>query len=515
MNIEHQYIELNNKIETFLFSRAEYAKVFSTLIPDNVLDYITNKEFKIFIKKFDSFIYTSNAVNIIRRYPYLFVVIQTYIISTVVIRDTRSFYEKFYSECNVCDDDLIKIFEECQEDIWEHIEEKCKKNNIKIFIPTRKTHANRYIQYPASQVILTSTQMGRLLNMLSIKPENKQNNMLSLYDFSKIVESNKYVKDRIREMTDSSKYENFNNNQYSTISNQLYAYYLTVYFPKKIIKRNMYSNKKAEQIIHTYTMEIQNNTINIFLINKYEKIKLKKIQNIFKSKTNNDISYSLWYKGHNDTNWIYTNIIYKKYCDYCFLCANTHRNFIWIKTTLNATPIIVENFLCTFLDSEKIKILPTINDEYTDKFFEYPLITGGHKIGRATYLEGFGPKINYTKNSLLLINGLKVLNSDYLLTAKAGFYNIQLFIGNHYIKTNVNIISDKQTVILNNTYKDKYIYETGKAEPPKYIEENNIKEKHLATCVSKNFLYTLIGKKIINQNNSLIKVMELKNNGNK
>lgn len=37
MNIEQQYIDLNNKIETFLFNRAEYAKVFSTLIPDNIL----------------------------------------------------------------------------------------------------------------------------------------------------------------------------------------------------------------------------------------------------------------------------------------------------------------------------------------------------------------------------------------------------------------------------------------------------------------------------------------------
>lgn len=262
-------------------------------------------------------------------------------------------------------------------------------------------------------------------------------------------------------------------------------------------------------------MVIQDDTIDIFLVNKYDTIKLKKIQSIFNSKTNDDISYSLWYKAYNDENWIYTNIIYKKYCEYCFLCINTKRNFRWIKTKLHVTPIIKGIYLCAFLDSEKIKILPTINYEYTDKFFEYPLITGGQKIGRATYLEGFGPKINYTKNALLLINGVKVLNGDYLLNAKPGLYNIQLFIDTHYIKTNINIISDKQKDILNKMYKDNYIYETGEAEPPKNIKENNIKEETATNYVSKNFLYTLIGKKINNQNNSLIKVMEFRNYGNK
>lgn len=513
MNIEQQYIDLNNKIETFLFNRAEYAKVFSTLIPDNILDIITNNEFKIFIKKFDSFLCKSNVVNTIKQYPYLFVVIQTYIISTVVMQDTRSFYEKFYSECRVCEKDLENIFKECQENIWEDIEEKCNKKYIKFFIPKRKTHANRYIQYPASQVILTSAQMGKLLRMLSINPEYKENNMLSLHDFSKIVESNKDIKYRIREMVDSSKYENFYIDQYSIISNQLYSYYLTAYFTAQIIKRN--SSKKINQIIHTYTMAIQDDTINIFLVNKYDTIKLKKIQSVFNTKTNDDISYSLWYKTCNDENWIYTNIIYKKYCEYCFLCMNTNRNLMWIKTKLHVTPIVKGIYLCAFLDNEKIKILPTINYEYTDKFFEYPLITGGQKIGRATYLEGFGPKINYTKNALLLINGVKVLNGDYLLNAKPGLYNIQLFIDTHYIKTNINIISDKQKDILNKMYKDNYIYETGEAEPPKNIKENNIKEETATNYVSKNFLYTLIGKKINNQNNSLIKVMEFRNYGNK
>lgn len=513
MNIEQQYIDLNNKIETFLFNRAEYAKVFSTLIPDNILDIITDNEFKRFIKKFDSFLCKSNAINIIKRHPYLFVVIQTYIISTVVMKDTRSFYEKFYSECKVSENDLENIYKECQEDIWEGIEEKCNKKYIKFFIPKRKTHANRYIQYPASQVILTTTQMGNLLRMLSIKPEYKEKNMLSLHDFSKIVESNKYIKDRIRKMVDSNKYENFYNDQYSIISNQLYSYYLTVYFTVQITKKN--SNKKITHIIHTYTMEIQDNTINIFQVNKYDTIKLKKIQNIFNAKTNDDISYSLWYKAYNDKSWTYTNIIYKKYCDYCFLCINTKRNLMWIKTKLHVTPSVIGIYLCAFLDSEKIKILPTLNYQYTDKFFEYPLITGGEKIGRATYIEGFGPKINYTNNALLLINGVKVLSGDYLLTAKPGHYNIQLFINNHYIKTNINIISDKQQDILNKMYNDSYIYETGEAEPPKNIQENKIIEELTIDFVSKNFLYSLIGRKIMNKNNSLIKVMELINYGNK
>lgn len=354
--------------------------------------------------------------------------------------------------------------------------------------------------------------------MLDIKPENKEMTRLSLYDFLTIVESNKYIKLRIREMVNSNKYEDFYRNQYYTISNQLYSYYLTKYFPYQIIeKKKQVINKKQNNVIHEYTMTILNNKIDIFKLSKNNKEPFKNIQEIFMSKTNDNRSYSLWYKSYDEENWIYTNIIYKKYCNYCFLCINMPENLAWIENNLLVIPKVMGRYLLAFLDSEQIKRLIELDYAHIDKWFEfeYPIITGGKKIGRATYLEGFGPKINYTTNSLLLINGLKVLRGDYLLDAKSGFYTIHLFINNHYIKTSINIIaSDKQQSILDNSYDDQYIYEIGYEEPPENIMENNPNIELTINNTSKDFLYTIIGKKA-HKNSSLIKVMELMNYGNK
>lgn len=415
MNEFNKYIELNEIISKYLSYRAEYTGIYSTLIPDKQLELITNNEYKIFLNKFHKLLEEDKSIILIKKYPILFMVIQTYIISNVVIKDSNSFYEKFYQEYKIDTTRLQYILREVQEEIWIDTYNKLQKKNIKFIIPPKREYAYRYVQYPLSQVILTTSEMYRILKKLNIKITDSNNKNLTIVDFKKIVNANKEIMNNIYEKASNRiKSNNFIKEQKEIITQQLYSYYITVNFTQKIY--NKIYIKKEININNSYSLKITDNKYFVTQYkNTYSKLlDSKEINNLEYSMTDNGIRYLLWYKVPYEENWTYTNVIYKKYCEYCIMCENTTINLTWLMNNFKIKPLISGKYLFIFFNANNIDKLIKLNSNYTDKFFTYPIYYSGQRISRNMYEYKNGPILNINENSLILINGKKLLINFFL-----------------------------------------------------------------------------------------------------
>lgn len=493
MDLFKKYIELDKIVSKYLEYRAEYAGIYSTLIPDKQLAQITNKDYKIFLSEIQEFLNDNKAIMLIKRNPILFMVIQTYIISNVVIKNSNSFYEKCNQEYKIDIKRLQFIFQEIQEEIWINTHNKLQNNNIKFIIPPKKTYAYRYVQYPLSQVILTTSEMDRILRKLNIKINSLNNNNLTTEDFKKIVNANKDIMNNIYNKV-SSRIQNINfiEEQKEIITQQLYSYYITVNFTQKLYKK-IYI-KKEININNLYSLKIKENKYFITLYqNTCSKLlDNKSIDNLKFSMTDDGIKYLLWYKVSDEENWTYTNVIYKKYCKYCVMCENTSINIKWIMKNFNIKPFIIGKYLFMYLNPNNIEKLINLNSNYIDKFFTYPIYYSGNRIARNTYEYKNGPILNISDKSLILINGQKITDKYFFNDCKTGEYNIHVFVDNHYIKTIIYIENNNNINNMNNSF----FYILGER---KYKEKNS--------SMTRSYLYLLAGKKI--KKNKLLNIIEV------
>lgn len=493
MDLFKKYIELDKIVSKYLEYRAEYTGIYSTLIPDKQLAQITNEDYKIFLNNIHKFLNDNNSIILIKRNPILFMVIQTYIISNVVIKNSDSFYEKFNQEYKTDISRLQSILREIQEDIWIDTYNKLQKKNIKFIIPPKKEYAYRYVQYPMSQVILTTSEMYRILRKLNIKINDSNNKNLTIEDFKKIVNANEEIMNNIYDKASNRiKSNNFIKEQKEIITQQLYSYYITVNFTQKI-----YHNiciKKEININNLYTLKIKDNKYFITLYqNTYTKIlDNQSINNLEFSMTDDGIRYLLWYKVPHEENWTYTNVIYKKFCEYCIMCKNTTINLTWLMNNFSIKPLMIGIYLFIFFNANNIDKLIKLNSNYIDKFFTYPIYYSGNRISRNTYEYKNGPILNINDKSLILINGQKITDKFFLKNCEVGEYKIHVFVDNHYIKT-IIYIKNKNNI---NDTDNIFFYILG---------EGKYKEKH--SSMTRSYLYLLAGKRI--KKNRLLNTLEV------
>lgn len=350
-----------------------------------------------------------------KHYSYLLVTLQVY----ALIRNENEeidnrFYDKFAEITNIYIDDLQKnIVPAIQKDIWEKFYKDMKAQNIYVNEWQDRKGAHRYVMFPKSQVVYRIGQIKDILQSLSPYHE--------------------YTKQEIRNIIETDN-QLQDTNEVECGTEQVYAYYKIHGIVEDVEKVDRKQEKNQKEIYKKIeTIKLLYNKFQpkpIILIEdekKREEINVNQL--IGKIKENNII----FFRKINHWEYEYSKYFYDEdYEEYAVILSKRFYNDL----VDNGIKLDDKYYFIPSI-SDKLKQLIHRNDENNirkDKNNKI-IISGGLKVGRNKWIQGYGPEIICNDN--IYINGEKQ-SSNYLKTCKSGEYIIRT----KYDITTVEIIKE-------------------------------------------------------------------------
>lgn len=350
-----------------------------------------------------------------KNYCYLLVTLQVYVLIRNENKDIDNrFYDKFAEITNIYIDDLQKnIVPAIQKDIWEKFYKDMKRQNINVNEWQDRKGAHRYVMFPKSQVVY---RIGHIKDILqSLSPYHE------------------YTKQEIRDIIETDN-QLQDTNEVECGTEQVYAYYKIHGISEEIEikvenkeKNTRENNKTIERIKLLYNRFEKKPVIYIENDENIEEININQL--IGKVKANNIILF----RKINNWEYEYSKYFYDEDCEeYGAICS------IRYKESLGDNSIkIDEKYYFMPVISIKLQTLIYRNNEDNvvyDKN-EKIIISGGLKVGRNKWIQGYGPGI--ICNDEIYINGEKQ-PSNYLKTCTSGEYIIRT----KYDMTTIEIIKE-------------------------------------------------------------------------
>lgn len=335
-------------------------------------------------------------------YYYLLVTLQIY----VLIRNENDdidnrFYEKLSEITGIYKDDLQnKIIPAIQKDIWSKFYKDMKGQNININEWQDRKGAHRYVMFPKSQVVYRIGKIKEILKSLSPYHE--------------------YTKQDIQQIIKGDN-RTFNDNEIECGTEQVYAYY-KIHGISEETERKIENKEKNTREINKTTERIK------LLYNQFEKkpiIYIENDENAEEINTNQLIAKVkdkdiIFFRKINYWEYEYSKYFYDEdFKDYSVVISKRFYNDL----RDNGVKLDDKYFFIPSI-SDKLKALILRNDENNvskDKNNKI-IISGGIKIGRNKWIQGYGPMI--TTNDKIYINGEKQ-PLNYLKTCKIGEYIIR------------------------------------------------------------------------------------------
>lgn len=334
------------------------------------------------------------------KYYYLLVTLQIY----VLIRNENEeidnrFYDKFAEITGIYKDDLQnKIIPAIQKDIWEKFYKDMKAKNININEWQDRKGAHRYVMFPKSQVVYRIGQIKKNLQTLSPYHE--------------------YTKQELKNIIEKQ-LQDINGVKCGT--EQVYAYYKIHGIPeevKQVEKKQEYYQKETYKKLETIKLlynKFQPKPI-ILIEDEEKREEIDVNQLIEKVKANNIILF----RKINNWEYEYSKYFYDEdYEEYAVILSKRFYNDL----RDNGIQLDDKYYFIPSI-SDTLKELIHRNDENNvikDKNNKI-IITGGLKVGRNKWIQGYGPEI--ICNDDIYINGEKQ-SSNYLKTCKSGEYIIR------------------------------------------------------------------------------------------
>lgn len=350
-----------------------------------------------------------------KNYSYLLVSLQVY----VLIRNENKeidnrFYDKFAEITGINKDDLQnKIIPAIQQDIWAKFYKDMKVQNIYVNEWQDRKGAHRYVMFPKSQVVYRIGQIKDILQSLSPYHE--------------------YTKQEIRDIIETDN-QLQDTNEVECGTEQVYAYYKIHGIPEDVEKVDRKQEKNQKEIYKKIeTIKLLYNKFKlrpiILVEDENNREEISVIQLVGKIKENNII----FFRKINHWEYEYSKYFYDEdYEEYAVILSKRFYNDL----RDNGIQLDDKYYFIPSI-SNKLKELIHRNDENNvikDKNNKI-IITGGLKVGRNKWIQGYGPEIIY--NNDIYINGEKQ-SSNYLKTCKSGEYIIRT----KYDITTVEIIKE-------------------------------------------------------------------------
>lgn len=337
-----------------------------------------------------------------KNYSYLLVTLQVY----VLIRNENKeidnrFYEKLSEITGINKDDLQnKIIPAIQQGIWAKFYKDMKTQNLNINEWQDRKGSHRYVMFPKSQVVYRIGQIKQILQTLSPYHE--------------------YTKQEIRNIIEKDN-QLQDTNEIECGVEQVYAYYKIHGIPEEVEqveKKQEYYKKetyKKLEIIKLLYNKFQPKPI-ILIEDEKNREEISVIQLVGKIKENNII----FFRKINHWEYEYSKYFYDEdYEEYAVILSKRFYNDL----RDNGIQLDDKYYFIQSI-SDKLKELIHRNDENNvrkDKNYKI-IISGGLKIGRNKWIQGYGPEI--ICNDDIYINGEKQ-SSNYLKTCKSGEYIIR------------------------------------------------------------------------------------------
>lgn len=335
-----------------------------------------------------------------KNYSYLLVTLQVY----ALIRNENEeidnrFYDKLSEITAINKDDLqTKIVPAIQKKIWKNFYKDMKEQNIYVNEWQDRKGSHRYVMFPKSQVVYRIGQIKKILQTLSPYHE--------------------YTKQELKNIIEKQ-LQDINGVKCGT--EQVYAYYKIHGIPeevKQVEKKQEYYQKETYKKLETIKLlynKFQPKPI-ILIEDEEKREEINVNQLIGKIKENNII----FFRKINHWEYEYSKYFYDEDCEeYGAICS------IRYKESLGDNSIkIDEKYYFMPVISIKLQTLIYRNNEDNvvyDKN-EKIIISGGLKVGRNKWIQGYGPEI--ICNDEIYINGEKQ-SSNYLKICKSGEYIIR------------------------------------------------------------------------------------------
>lgn len=348
-----------------------------------------------------------------KNYSYLLVTLQVYaLIKNENEEIDNRFYDKLSEITAINKDDLqTKIVPAIQKKIWKNFYKDMKEQNIYVNEWQDRKGAHRYVMFPKSQVVYRIGQIKKILQTLSPYHEYTKQELKNIIE--------KQLQDK---------------NEVKCGTEQVYAYYKIHGISEEIEikvenkeKNTRENNKTIERIKLLYNRFEKKPVIYIENDENIEEININQL--IGKVKANNIILF----RKINNWEYEYSKYFYDEDCEeYGAICS------IRYKESLGDNSIkIDEKYYFMPVISIKLQTLIYRNNEDNvvyDKN-EKIIISGGLKVGRNKWIQGYGPGI--ICNDEIYINGEKQ-SSNYLKTCTSGEYIIRT----KYDMTTIEIIKE-------------------------------------------------------------------------
>lgn len=348
-----------------------------------------------------------------KNYSYLLVTLQVY----ALIRNENEeidnrFYDKLSEITAINKDDLqTKIVPAIQKKIWKNFYKDMKEQNIYVNEWQDRKGAHRYVMFPKSQVVYRIGQIKKILQTLSPYHEYTKQELKNIIE--------KQLQDK---------------NEVKCGTEQVYAYYKIHGISEEIEikvenkeKNTRENNKTIERIKLLYNRFEKKPVIYIENDENIEEININQL--IGKVKANNIILF----RKINNWEYEYSKYFYDEDCEeYGAICS------IRYKESLGDNSIkIDEKYYFMPVISIKLQTLIYRNNEDNVVYDtnEKIIISGGLKVGRNKWIQGYGPEI--ICNDEIYINGEKQ-SSNYLKTCTSGEYIIRT----KYDMTTIEIIKE-------------------------------------------------------------------------
>ena len=348
-----------------------------------------------------------------KNYSYLLVTLQVYaLIKNENEEIDNRFYDKLSEITAINKDDLqTKIVPAIQKKIWKNFYKDMKEQNIYVNEWQDRKGAHRYVMFPKSQVVYRIGQIKKILQTLSPYHEYTKQELKNIIE--------KQLQDK---------------NEVKCGTEQVYAYYKIHGISEEIEikvenkeKNTRENNKTIERIKLLYNRFEKKPVIYIENDENIEEININQL--IGKVKANNIILF----RKINNWEYEYSKYFYDEDCEeYGAICS------IRYKESLGDNSIkIDEKYYFMPVISIKLQTLIYRNNEDNvvyDKN-EKIIISGGLKVGRNKWIQGYGPGI--ICNDEIYINGEKQ-SSNYLKTCTSGEHIIRT----KYDMTTIEIIKE-------------------------------------------------------------------------
>lgn len=338
----------------------------------------------------------------------------------------RSYYPSLNKLLGIPPDNknvLSQLFAEIQDALWSKLDCWIKKEGYASNIPSRKWGADRYVQYPKSQVLLTKADLLKftlVFKKFGLKPREE----IILTDFCELLGLS----------NQSEKYEELPsrvNNIFRLRSEagrrmaiqQLWAYYDDwdgIVFQKEREKRP--ALKKKERIEQLLYLELDSNPKLVIRNAESKTIREINLRHLDPSRLNEDILHSIKKKGY-----------------LVFLCDPDYGDYLCVRNIkigdevailfypegkldifrpFDRSPITVGNWeIFKFCLTEVNKVY--MPQEALQQELLLPELRFGIKLGHRIWLQGAGPEIQFKNGeSRFWLNGEKIEineNSTYSL----------------------------------------------------------------------------------------------------